>query len=277
MKVDFITRHAIPNYGSILQTYATQKVLNKLGCDSEVINYIRMDETANKTIVTNCNIKGNGIKSKIKRLGYIIIQGPNVKHMHKKFSKFRKTYLKQTEKEYNSVEELRNNLPNADVYCTGSDQVWAKIGSVNYDETYFLNFVPEGKRCISYAASLGKSKIDEELEKKLPELLKKYETILVRENTAEEIIKEKGFNNVKQVLDPTLLLNNEEWSSLAEKTKLDEKEYILVYQLHHNKQMEDYLKNLKNIQNYRYIECTHLFIMDLNQENFYICQLQDNI
>ena len=57
MKVDFITRHAIPNYGSILQTYATQKVLNKLGCDSEVINYIRMDETANKTIVTNCNIK----------------------------------------------------------------------------------------------------------------------------------------------------------------------------------------------------------------------------
>ena len=61
MKVDFITRHAIPNYGSILQTYATQKVLNKLGCDSEVINYIRMDETANKTIVTNCNIKENGI------------------------------------------------------------------------------------------------------------------------------------------------------------------------------------------------------------------------
>ena len=84
-----------------------------------------------------------------------------------------------------------------------------------------------------------------ELEKKLPELLKKYETILVRENTAEEIIKEKGFNNVKQVLDPTLLLNNEELSSLAVKTKLDGKEYILVYQLHHNKQMEDYLKKLK--------------------------------
>ena len=58
-------------------------------------------------------------------------------------------------------------MPNADVYCTGSDQVWAKIGGVNYDEAYFLNFVPEGKRCISYAASLGKSKIDEELEKKL--------------------------------------------------------------------------------------------------------------
>lgn len=245
MKVDFITRHAIPNYGSILQTYATQKVLKKLGCDSEVIDYIRLDETVNKTITTNCGIDGNGIKSKIKRLGYIVLQGPNVKHMHKRFAKYRKMYLKQTEKEYNSVEELKENLPNADVYCTGSDQVWAKIGGVNYDEAYFLSFVPNGKRCISYAASLGKSKIDVELEKQLPQLLEKYETILVRENTAEEIIKEKGFDNVKQVLDPTLLLNSEEWSELSEKTKLDGKEYILVYQLHHNKQMEDYLKKLK--------------------------------
>lgn len=245
MKVDFITRHAIPNYGSILQTYATQEVLKKLGCDSEVINYIRLDETADKTISTNCNIDGSGIKAKIKRLAYLILQGPNVKHMHKKFAKYRNMYLKQTDKEYNSIEKLKNNLPSADVYCTGSDQVWAKIGGANYDEAYFLDFVPAEKRCISYAASLGKSKIDEELEKRLPELLKKYETILVRENTAEEIIKKNGFNNVKQVLDPTLLLNEEEWSKLAEKTKLDGKEYILVYQLHHNKQMEDYLKKLK--------------------------------
>ena len=174
MKVDFITRHAIPNYGSILQTYATQEVLKKLNCDSEVINYIRLDETADRTIATNCNIEGSGIKSKIKKLGYLILQAPNVKHMHKKFSKYRNIYLKQTSREYNSIEELRNNLPKADVYCTGSDQVWAKIGGVNYDEAYFLSFVPEDKKCISYAASLGKSKIDKKLEKKLPELLKKY-------------------------------------------------------------------------------------------------------
>ena len=257
MKVDFITRHAIPNYGSILQTYATQKVLNKLGCDSEVINYIRMDETANKTIVTNCNIKENGIKSKIKRLGYIIIQGPNVKHMHKKFSKFRKTYLKQTEKEYNSVEELKNNLPNADVYCTGSDQVWAKIGGVNYDEAYFLNFVPEGKRCISYAASLGKSKIDEELEKRLPELLKKYETILVRENTAEEIIKEKGFNNVKQVLDPTLLLNKKEWLEIQEEKPIVKGNYILCYFLGKNIEHRKFAEKLKERTGYKIVSINH--------------------
>ena len=245
MKVDFITRHAIPNYGSILQTYATQKVLEKLGCDSEVINYIQLEETGGKTITTNCHIENKGWKSKLKRMAYLIIQQPNVTHMHKKFAQFRKKYLKQTQKEYHTLEELKQDLPKADVYCTGSDQVWAKIGAKSYDEAYFLAFVPEGKRCISYAASLGKSKIDEELEKKLPQLLQKYETILVRENTAEEMIRKQGFQNVKQVLDPTLLLNQEEWSKLAEKNKLENKEYILVYQLHHNKQMEDYLRKLK--------------------------------
>lgn len=245
MKVDFITRHAIPNYGSILQTYATQKILEKLGCDSEVINYIQLEETGGKTIATNCNIQSNNLKSKLKRIAYLIVQQPNVTHMHSKFAQFRKKYLKQTDKEYHTIYELKKDLPKADIYCTGSDQVWAKIGAKDYDEAYFLEFVPEGKRCISYAASFGKSKIDEKLEQNLPHLLKKYETILVRENTAEDIIKNKGFNNAKQVLDPTLLLDKDEWNVISEKNKLENKEYILVYQLHHNKQMENYLKELK--------------------------------
>ena len=173
MKVDFITRHAIPNYGSILQTYATQEVLKKLNCDSEVINYIRLDETADKTIATNCNIEGSGIKSKIKKLGYLILQAPNVKHMHKKFSKYRNIYLKQTSREYNSIEELKNNLPKADVYCTGSDQVWAKIGGVNYDEAYFLPFVNSGKK-ISYAASFGRKEIDQKYMHNLKKFLFLY-------------------------------------------------------------------------------------------------------
>lgn len=46
-------------------------------------------------------------------------------------------------------------------------------------------------------------------------------------------------------MDPTLLLESEEWNKICEPTKLDGKEYILIYQLHHNKEMENYIKNLK--------------------------------
>ena len=163
MKVDIITRHFIPNYGSILQTYSTQKALEKLGYDSEVINYIKDEETNKKSVATNSNIKQDGLKSKLKRLGYIILQRPNVTKMNKTFEKFREKYLRQTAREYHSSKELKEDLPKADVYCTGSDQVWSTIGTEEYDSTYFLDFVPEGKKCISYAASFGVDKLSKSL------------------------------------------------------------------------------------------------------------------
>lgn len=245
MKINIITRHSVPNYGSILQTYSTQKALEKMGYDSEIIDYIKLEETNKRAVATNYGSNKSGIKEKIKKVIYIILQRPNVTKMNNAFKKFRKKYLKETIREYNSIEELSNNLPEADVYCTGSDQVWGKIGTEEYDKAYFLNFVPENKKCIAYAASFGVDKLPEKLNEDIKDLLKKYETILVRENTAEKIIREKGFDNVGQVLDPTLLLKKEEWDEICEPTKLDNKEYILVYQLHHNKEMEKYVKNLK--------------------------------
>ena len=43
MKASVITLHTVDNYGSVMQTYATQKVLNKLGFDVEFVDYWRKD------------------------------------------------------------------------------------------------------------------------------------------------------------------------------------------------------------------------------------------
>ena len=43
MKIDIITRHSVPNYGSLLQSYATQKVIEEMGFESEIINYTRYE------------------------------------------------------------------------------------------------------------------------------------------------------------------------------------------------------------------------------------------
>ena len=247
MKVDFITRHAIPNYGSILQTYSMQKMLEKLGYEAEVIDYIPLEETSKHMVETNCHIPKQGLKNKIKRGIYRFVQKPNVDKMHKTFKKYRSQYLNQTQKEYHTLEELKEDLPQADMYCTGSDQLWGKIGTKEYDSAYFLDFVPTDKKCIAYAASFGVDKLPTQLDSKLANLLEKYDRILVRENSAEKIIKEKGIENVKQVLDPTLLLPYSEWEKICEPTKLEGKDYILVYQLHHNKQMENYIKKLEKL------------------------------
>lgn len=242
MKVDIITRHAVPNYGSLLQSYATQKTIEKMGFESEIIDYVRYDERKNTLV--NSMIKGKKWdKNFLNRLIYKTIQGPNYGHMFSKFAQYRKNFLKVTNIKYGNIEEIKNDLPEADVYCSGSDQIWGKIGTANLDEAYFLKFVEnKNKRCIAYSSSFGKEILDKEFESKLPKLLKNYDKILVREDSAKKIIKNVGINDVEQVLDPTFLLKREEWFELINKTKPINNKYILVYQLHDNKEFEKYAK-----------------------------------
>ena len=44
MKIGVITIFAVPNYGSVLQTYATQLVLENEGCECQIINYKHPNE-----------------------------------------------------------------------------------------------------------------------------------------------------------------------------------------------------------------------------------------
>jgi len=239
MKVDVITRHSVPNYGSLLQSYATQKVLEKMDCEVEIIDYTRYDERCNALV--DSLIKGKKWdKNLIKRNLYKLIQKVNYSRMYKKFAEYRKNFLKTTEIEYGNLEELKLNKPIADVYCSGSDQIWGKIGKDEYDLAYFLEFAKED-RCIAYSSSFGKEQINKGLLEKLPKLLGKYEKLYVRENTAVDILKNVGLYDAKLVLDPTLLLERKEWETLTD-SSINEKEYILVYQLHSNKEFNRYAK-----------------------------------
>ncbi len=239
MKVDIITRHSVPNYGSLLQSYATQKAIEKMGHESEIINYTKYEERYEN--LANTLIKGKKWDRNIAlRLIYKIVQTPNYARMYKKFAKYRKEFLKETKNEYGNIEELKENIPDADVYCSGSDQIWGKIGTEEYDQSYFLEFA-KGRKCISYASSFGKTELNEELNKNLDRLLGKYTKILVREDSAKKILNDRNFDNVQQVLDPTLLLSKNEWTELANKSnkKIPEK-YVLIYQLHDNKLFDKY-------------------------------------
>lgn len=253
MKVDIITRHAVANYGSLLQSYATQKTFEKLGLDAEFINYTRYDERANNLAKTH--VKGKKWdKNILTRTLYTLIQTWNYSHEYKAFEKYRKGFINETDTLYGSIEELIKNPPEADLYCTGSDQIWGKIGTSNYDSAYFLDFVKD-KKCISYAASFGKEKIDSKLEENLPTLLDKYSYILVREDSAKDIVKRAGKENVEQVLDPTFLLSKEEWENLAGK-KPKYTNYVLVYQLHNNKKFNKYAKEFCKAHNKKLLRLT---------------------
>ena len=56
IKVDVITLHAVQNYGSVLQALATQKLLERHGCEVRIINYIRENVKYENLLETRNNL-----------------------------------------------------------------------------------------------------------------------------------------------------------------------------------------------------------------------------
>ena len=244
MKVSIITRHAIANYGSLLQSLATEKLFQKLGFETEIINYIPNDEKIDNLVDSYIENSKFWNKNFFVRKMYKVLQYKNIYKMNIRFNEYQKRYLNLSKYEYNSIEELKANKPIADIYCTGSDQDWGAIGCKNYDEAYFLSFLDKDDKAISYAASFGKDVICSELKQNLFYLTSKYLKILVREDSAVKILNDCGIKNARQVLDPTLLTNQEDWNNICLNKRLIPEDYILIYQLHHNKKLDKYAKKL---------------------------------
>ena len=133
---------------------------------------------------------------------------------------------------FHTKEELRNKLEDADYYMTGSDQVFGPVLYGGYDWSYFLDFVPDSRKKIAYAASFGKMEIDNEDAGKMQLLLNRYNHVAVREKQAVELLDEWNIDAV-QVIDPTLLFNAQEWKKLINYsdnkngTVVDNKDIIL--------------------------------------------------
>ncbi len=234
MDIKVITRHAPSNYGSLLQSIATITVLERLGHTCEIIDYIRNDEQGLKAVITSLNSKQGWNGNPLKKLAYIAFRYPEEKTAEVKFSRMRKKFLKLT-RLCRTIEDLKKL--NADVFMTGSDQVWGPTLNGHYDEAYFLSFVADNPKT-AYAASFGRTDFTPQILSEYKRLLSAYASIAVRENSAVGLLKQMGIACAGQVLDPTLLLTGEEWSKWIKKDI--QGKYVLVYQLHNNPALSDY-------------------------------------
>lgn len=229
MKVSVITRHAITNYGSLLQALATQKAIELLGHECEIVDYIRTDESPLHLEATLLKGKPSWNGPLLKRAAYIALRQPESLAGAFKFACERRRLLKLSRR-YSSVGGLSPEPPIADVYMTGSDQVWGPTSSGEYDPSYLLSFAPDDARKVSYAASFGKRVPTGETESMFQSLLARYDAISVREDSAVQQLNAWGFQ-AGQVLDPTLLLSGDNWRDFA-RGKDVHSPYVLVYQIH---------------------------------------------
>ena len=246
MDIKVITRHAPSNYGSLLQSIATITTLERLGHKCEIIDYIRDDEHGLSAVKTNLNNKQRWSGNSLKKLAYIVLRYPEEKKAELNFREMRRKYLKLTQlcRTHDDLKRL-----DADIFMTGSDQVWGPMMNGYYDSAYFLQFAQDNVRKLAYAASFGKTKFDASTVADYKKMLASYDKIAVREKSAVVMLDEWGLENyVGQVLDPTLLLDKSEWMNLIIKkndlVKYKDKNYILVYQIHNDPKLSDYAKRL---------------------------------
>lgn len=236
-KVACLTFHDSSNYGAVLQAYALQYKLSKLGYNYSIINYSNAEK-----------FKHDSLLKKNKELDifhyfYKLLSFPYNLYKKNKFLKFSDKFLNITKK-HNKFSELQCLSKEYDFIICGSDQVW-NAEMVRFDQAYFLKFVDEKKKKIAYAASFGKAILNRESSEFYYRMLQDFDKISVREKNGEYIVKKIANKNAKVVLDPTLLLGISEWKNIAIMPEYNIP-YILVYVLRHDPLILNFINLLKN-------------------------------
>ena len=230
--IHIITLQNVANYGSVLQALATQELFKSLRLDVKFYNYKRKESL---TIFSKVKyfVKTQGVKGFFKSLIWI----PSWIRENFIFQNFIKKNLNTIPQIVCESNDFKNLNLDADIYCTGSDQTWNSGWNNGILPPLFLDFAPADKTKIAYAASFGKSSLDENEKARTKELLSKYSFISVRENSAVDICKDLGLK-AYQVVDPTLQMTAEFWRNYSRPVKY--KGYCLLYQLNSNKAFDKF-------------------------------------
>ena len=248
---------SIHNYGSLLQTYAMQHELDKLGINNEII-FFKSDPF--KQFYRVFNVPFLSMKLKLYqrkltcRLKYPkIYEGTNVRDhafvdFKRDFCRFTpvttsREVLNQMGKEYGAV-------------VLGSDQVW---NPANLEmDFYTLNFVPEEKTKVAYAPSFGVSEIPAKQKEVTAKYLNRIQYISVRETAGANIVKELTGRDVPVVCDPTALLTCDEWNQVCSDKKYVDGKYIFCYFLGANPAHRAFAEEVRRNTGYKIVALQHL-------------------
>lgn len=206
MKIIVLTLPLNTNYGGILQAYALQTVLQRMG--HEVILLERKKDI----------FQLKGFKNRLIRvITRIFFKQESLKFVvWGKVDAFKKKYINLFQiKEFERfVESVR-----PDAYVVGSDQVWRPFWKDNYIPDFFLEFAKNDKssKKIAYAASFAVDEWEFSADEttRYAALIKLFNAVSVRESSGVELCRQYFDVNAVQMLDPTLLLDKNDYERLV--------------------------------------------------------------
>ena len=278
MKIGIITYWITrSNYGTVLQNYALQTFLRSFGFETFLIrtdipldcsrlDYYKSLLQKNGFFSLACYFKSR-LFCKIARK----ISSENKNDDKRNFPDFVNKNFNPI-KIFRSLSELESDCPMADIYISGSDQVWNTYGE-NYNtvseqiKAYLLSFVPDSAKKISCAASFGKSSLAMEFESLFKKELSRFDFISCREKSGVEICKRLGFENAVLQQDPTMILSSDEYKKIASKSLVPKKPYILLYLLGNDTDFST--RRLKQFAKLKNLEVVYVPANEAQKINFY--------
>ena len=243
-KIYLITIFKTNNIGAMLQAFALHTKLAEYGNVSLV-------DIKNKHIDKGIKLIRTGITFKsILSSGKDVLRIKSRGKVISKFKLFLNRFKTITLKDLTQVN-------NEDAYYfTGSDQIWNPncISSKRkIDERYFFKNIVSNN-INAYASSKGSYDYSDNEQEVFFKLLSNFKNISVRESDFSKYLIQNGFPETKHVLDPSLLLNKNEWLDLnfslspSISKRLPEK-FILVYTIPRTKILNDLILIIKKTLN----------------------------
>lgn len=219
-KIGIMTLSASDNCGSLLQCFALKHLLEKYG-DVEVINF--SSESSHKM--------------------YDLPKLSMLEKIQFNFDRKRRTKFSKLEKCKEAYQNFRicqldmhneelfpSNLTEIkeayDIVVAGSDQIW-NVQMGDFDESFFLGWTNVKK--VAYAPSLGGRDVRlSNNAQYIIDCIRDFDFLSVREEIGKKCLEALLNRTVEKVLDPTLVLPEEEWKKLVG-VPLISGDYIFYY------------------------------------------------
>ena len=221
------------NYGSALQTWALHQAMKKLDAHPVLVDYCP-DILCDKDPL---NPFGNMWDKDEESKKMVELTMPAIRINFQKFDRFYHDRFERTMRSYTSA-NFESVMDEVDTFVCGSDTIFCP-DEFGFDDGYYANYPCMKGNSVAYAPSFGDPHFSEKDYVKLNERLQNFKAFGLREQMMVPYVRDHVMVPVEKVVDPTLLLTQDDYDTIASERIVDEP-YLLLYARRYNPRMEAY-------------------------------------
>lgn len=261
--IGLVTCYFHHNYGSMLQAYATEMIMQQMGLPFQTIackapiNYMQENKILyiiKKLLIADWKMRLGKMKiERAKKDNPMFAKNWEIRN--KAFDQFAETFF-HVSPYCKNREELTKMAENYSAFLVGSDQLW-RTDSVEHGY-YTLEWVPNHIRKIAYSTSIGVKEVPWFQVEKNKRFMNRFDHIALREQSACDLVYKLTGRKVPVVLDPTLLFTGDQWLGIQQQEPLTNGKYIFCYLLGDNPSQREFIKNVKEKTGYKIVALQQL-------------------